>query len=49
MRYNAVTYQRIISILESKIASAKAECKVNGKVVSSAELMFAILPASEIL
>ena len=30
-----------------KIASAKAECKVNGKVVSSAELMFTILPASD--
>ena len=30
-----------------KIASAKAECKVNDKVVSSAELMFAILPASD--
>ena len=30
-----------------KIASAKAECKVNDKVVSSAELMFSILPAAD--
>ena len=31
-----------------KIASAKAECKVAGKVVSSAELMFGILPAADL-
>lgn len=30
-----------------KIASAKAECKVNDKIVSSAELMFSILPAAD--
>jgi UDP-3-O-[3-hydroxymyristoyl] N-acetylglucosamine deacetylase/3-hydroxyacyl-[acyl-carrier-protein] dehydratase len=38
---------RITKSRGDKFACAISECKVEGKVVSSAELMFAVLDASE--
>jgi UDP-3-O-[3-hydroxymyristoyl] N-acetylglucosamine deacetylase/3-hydroxyacyl-[acyl-carrier-protein] dehydratase len=38
---------KIIKIRGNKIATAKGECRVGGKVVSSAELMFMLADASE--
>ena len=38
---------RITKSRGDKIACASAECKVDGKVVSSADLMFTVMDASE--
>ncbi len=40
-------HAKLIKIRGNKIATATGECKVNGKLVSSAELMFMLADASE--
>jgi UDP-3-O-[3-hydroxymyristoyl] N-acetylglucosamine deacetylase/3-hydroxyacyl-[acyl-carrier-protein] dehydratase len=37
----------LVKMRANKIAQAKGECKVQGKTVSSAELMFALVDAGE--
>ena len=40
-------HAKLIKIRGNKIATAECECKVDGEIVSSAEVMFAIVNAAE--